>query len=417
LIESPVYTSLENTIDVEKIRGDFPILNTNMNGKPLVYFDNAATTHKPRSVVESLEKYYFEQNANIHRGVHRLSVLGTELYEESRDKAKDFIGASKREEVIFTKGTTDSINLIAYSWGNHNLSSGDEILLTEMEHHANIVPWQLICERKGCRIKYARINDDGSLDLKDFKSKLSDKTKLVSFVHVSNALGTINDAKGLTELAKQVGATVLVDGAQSVQHEKINVQDIGCDFFVFSGHKLYGPTGIGYLWGKEEILDKMPPFISGGDMIKKVTFEGSTFNDLPYKFEAGTPSIAPAIGMAAAIDYIETIGIENIAAYEKELTFYLQDKLLSVDGVKMIGMAERKTSVCSFIHDVGHSNDIGTMLDLKGIAVRTGHHCAMPLMDRMGVSGTTRASLSFYNTKEEIDYFIDSLRKTLIILN
>lgn len=403
-------------IDVDAVREDFPILDTHVHGKKLVYLDNAATTQKPKQVVEALDEYYFSHNANIHRGVHKLSVLGTELYEETRRKMAEFIGLSKKEELIFTRGTTESINLVAYSWASHNLVAGDEILLTEMEHHANIVPWQLLAESKGCNIKFAPVTDEGEIDLEAFQNLLTHRTKLASFVHVSNTLGTLNPVREMTRMAKEAGAKVLIDGAQAVQHTPLDLTSLGCDFYAFSGHKLYGPTGIGFLWGREELLEKMPPFISGGDMIKRVSKEGTTFNDLPYKFEAGTPSIAPAIGMGAAIDYIAALGLDNISEREYELTEYLTEKLEEIDGVEIIGTSKNKTSVCSFVVEGAHPNDIGTMLDLKGIAVRTGHHCTMPLMDRFGLSGTTRASLAFYNTHEEIDFFADSLRKTLKML-
>jgi len=412
-----VETEINIDFDVDKVRKDFPIVSSEVHGKQLVYFDNAATTHKPSIVVDSLEKYYFEQNSNIHRAVHRLSIVGTELYENARDIAASFINAYSRKELIFTRGTTESINLVAYSWGNNFLSPGDEILITEMEHHANIVPWQLLCERIGCKLKVARITDKGDIDLESFDSLLSEKTKLVAVVHVSNTLGTINDVKRVCKRAKEFGAKVLIDGAQAVQHIPVDVRDIGCDFYAFSGHKLYGPTGIGFLWGKESILEDIPPFISGGDMIKKVSFNGTTFNDLPYKFEAGTPSIAPAIGMGAAFRYVNDLGIMSIQKYENSLHSYLKTRLAEIEGIRLIGESDTQTSVCSFVFDNIHHNDIGTMLDLKGIAVRTGHHCTQPLMERMGINGTTRVSLSFYNTRQEIDYFIDSLNKVLRVLN
>ncbi|GAB5464777.1 MAG: cysteine desulfurase [Candidatus Kapaibacteriales bacterium] len=419
MVQGSVNTSAgldRKAFDIESIRQDFPILSREINGKNLVYLDNAATTHKPQQVIDSMEDFYFRSNANIHRAVHTLSVEGTDLYEDARKKVASFIKANSKEEVVFTSGTTESLNLIAYSWGRKYLTSADEIILTDMEHHANIVPWQMLSEEIGFSIKIIPVIDDGELDIDAYKNLLSEKTKLVSVVHVSNSLGTVNDVLEITKLAKSYGATVIVDGAQSIQHFEIDVREIGCDFFVFSGHKLYGPTGIGVLWGREEVLENMPPFLGGGDMIKKVSWEKTTYNELPYKFEAGTPKIAQAIGLGASIDYVNSIGLDQISEYENTVHSYFGQKLEAIDGLKMIGDARDKVSVHSFVIEGAHSNDIGTMLDLRGIAVRTGHHCTMPIMQRFGVEGTTRASISFYNTTDEADYLAESIEKVLRIL-
>lgn len=397
------------SIDIQKVRRDFPILNQQIYNKPLVYFDNGATTQKPQAVIDEEVKIYSKENSNIHRGVHYLSEQLTQRYEDARKVVRKFINAEHDHEVIFTSGTTESINTIAYSFGEKYVSEGDEIIISTLEHHANIVPWQMLCQRKNATLKVIPINEKGELLLDEYEKLLSSKTKIVAVNQVSNALGTVNNVKKIIDLAHQKNIPVLIDGAQSVQHGKIDVQDLDCDFFVFSGHKLYGPNGIGVLYGKEKFLNEMPPYMTGGEMIKKVTFENTTFNELPFKFEAGTPNYVSAIGLATAIDYIQNIGLENIAQYEKELLEYGTDKLGSIDGLRIIGTAENKVSVISFNLENIHHYDAGMVIDKMGIAVRTGHHCAEPLMDRLKIEGTIRASFSFYNTKEEIDKLYDAI--------
>lgn len=404
-------------IDIEQIRKDFPILHQTVHGKPLVYLDNAATTQRPSAVIDELKRFYEEDNANIHRGVHLLSQRSTELYEGTRKTVQSFLNAKRKDEIVFTRGTTESINLVAASWGANHLKQGDEILLSQMEHHSNIVPWQLICERTGAAIKVVNVTDGGELDLVDFQKKLSGKTKLVSITHVSNALGTINPIKQIIELAHQVGAKAMVDGAQSAPHLKIDVQDLDADFYAFSGHKVYGPTGIGVLYGKHAILEYMPPYQGGGDMIHRVTFEKTTYAPPPARFEAGTPHIAGVVGLKKAIEYVESIGIEAIAEHEHELTVYATKKIKEIDGLKIIGTAQNKSSVVSFILDGVHPHDLGTILDMDGVAIRAGHHCAQPLMDRFGVPATARASMAVYNTKEEIDALAQSIRKAKDLLS
>jgi len=404
-------------IDIEQIRKDFPILSQTVHGKPLVYLDNAATTQRPSAVINEITRFYEEDNANIHRGVHLLSQRSTDLYEGTRKTVQAFLNAKRKDEIVFTRGTTESINLVAASWGADHLKQGDEILLTQMEHHSNIVPWQLICERTGAAIKVVNVTDEGDLDLEDLQKKLSGKTKLVSIAHVSNALGTINPMKQIIELAHQVGAKVMIDGAQSAPHLKIDVQDLDADFYAFSGHKVYGPTGIGVLYGKHAILEYMPPYQGGGDMIHRVTFEKTTYAPPPARFEAGTPHIAGVIGLKKAIEYVESIGIEAIAGHEHELTVYATAKLKEIDGLKIIGTAKQKSSVVSFILDGVHPHDLGTILDMDGVAIRAGHHCAQPLMDRFGVPATARASMAVYNTKEEIDALAQSIRKAKDLLS
>ena len=400
--------------DIEKIRSDFPILNRMVNDKPLVYFDNAATTQKPNLVIDSMTNYYTYENANIHRGLHFLSEVATELYESSRLKVKEFINAMSASEVIFTSGTTDGINLIANTMCRANiLSDGDEIIVSHMEHHANIVPWQLLCDRKKTSLKVIPITDEGELDLEAYKNMINEKTKLVSIVHTSNTLGTINPIKEVIDIAHDAGIPVMIDGAQAVAHQKIDVQELDCDFFVFSGHKLFGPTGIGVLYGKTEYLEKLPPYQGGGDMIRTVTFEKTTFDDLPNKFEAGTPNIAGGIGLGVAIKYLNTLNFSDIYAYENELLNYATNKLLEIPGLKIIGTAENKTSVVSFVIDGIHPYDIGTIIDTDGVAIRTGHHCTQPIMQRYNVPATARASFAFYNTKAEIDVFIEALYKVI----
>ena len=402
---------------VDSIRKDFPILAQTVNGKPLVYLDNAATSQKPQCVIDSLSNYYQTINSNVHRGVHTLSQLATDDYETARSKIRGLINAESDQEIIYTRGTTESINLVAYSFGSQNVESGDEIIISGMEHHSNIVPWQLLCEQKGAVLKIIPITDEGELDINQYESMLSNKTKLVAVVHQSNALGTINSVKEITEMAHAFGAVVLIDGAQSAPHMKVDVQDIGCDFFAFSGHKLYGPTGIGVLYGRTDLLDSMIPYQSGGEMIKSVTFDKTIFNVLPHKFEAGTPDIAGAIGLGAAIDYVNDIGLEAINSYESELTAYGTDRLEQIAGLRIIGTSLHKGSVLSFTLGDIHPHDIGTILDSEGIAIRTGHHCAQPVMERYGIPATARASMSFYNTKEEIDILVAGIDKVLEIFS
>jgi len=404
-------------IDIEQIRGDFPILRETVHGKPLVYLDNAATSQRPRQVVEAVKIFCEHDNANIHRGVHMLSQRATEQYERSRKAVQKFVNARKPQEIVFTRGTTEAINFVASAWGTKNLKPGDEILLSQMEHHSNIVPWQMLCERTGASIKVVDVTDQGELDIEDFKRKLSDRTKLVSLTHVSNALGTINPVKQLAELAHQAGALMLVDGAQSVPHLKIDVQDLDADFFAFSGHKVYGPTGIGVLYGKYGLLESMPPYQGGGDMIRRVTFEKTDYAEPPARFEAGTPNISGAVGLMAAISYVESIGLDAIAEHERELIGYANARLSEIDGLRIIGTAENKGSVVSFVVDGIHPHDLGTILDMDGVAIRAGHHCAQPLMARFGVPATARASVAVYNTQDEIDALAQSIRKAKELLS
>ncbi len=400
---------------VHAIRELFPALRQKVYGKPLIYFDNGATSQKPQIVLDTLAKYYALENANIHRGVHYLSQQATSAYEAARRTIQQYIHAKAPEEIIFTKGTTDSINLVAFSFGER-LKAGDEILISAMEHHSNIVPWQLLCERKGCVLRVIPISRKGELDLAAFDQMLNERTKLLAITHISNTLGTINPVKELIAKAHATGAKVLLDGAQSIQHLGIDVQDLNCDFYTFSGHKVFGPTGIGILYGKEALLETMPPYQGGGDMISKVTFERSTYNTLPLKFEAGTPHIAGAIGLGSAIDFLNSIDMSAAAAHELELTKYAQGILDTFEGLQIIGEAKNKTSVVSFTVDNMHPFDIGTLLDKQGIAVRTGHHCTQPLMDFFQIPGTVRASFAFYNTKEEIDTFVAALERSMQIL-
>jgi len=404
-----------NNWDVMRIREDFPLLKEKVYGKPLVYLDNAATTQKPKAVIDTLEQYYSKENANIHRGIFCLSEQATKRFQSARHKIQTFINAGSDKEIIFTRGATESINLVASSYGRTFLKKGDEILITHMEHHSNIVPWQMACAVTGAVLKVAPINDGGELIMEEFKKLLTGKVKFVSVVHVSNALGTINPVKEIVRLAHEKEIPVLLDGAQAVSHGAVDMRDLDCDFYAFSGHKLFGPTGIGVLYGKAEFLEKMPPYQGGGDMIHSVTFEKSTFQKLPYKFEAGTPPIAGVIGLGAAIDYLGDLGFESIAKYEKELLDYGTQRLLEIDGLRMIGTAKEKCSVLSFVLGEAHAHDIGTILDRAGIAIRAGHHCAMPVMQRFGVPATTRASLAFYNTKEEIDRLVDALKEVQVV--
>lgn len=408
--------TIPKTLDITAIRKEFPILSREIKGRPLIYLDNAATTQKPQQVIDAIVHYYSSYNANIHRGIHTLAEEATADFEKTRDMVKTFIGAGSREEIIFTKGTTESINLVAYTWGRKNIRAGDEILISNMEHHSNIVPWQILCEEKEAILKVIPINDAGELILDEYENMLGSKTKLVSIVHVSNALGTVNPVKQMIARAHEVGAVVMVDGAQSAVHLDIDVSDMDCDFFAFSAHKLYGPTGVGVLYGKKELLESMPPFQGGGEMIKEVTFNKTTFNDLPYKFEAGTPNIADVIAFKSAIQFIESIGKEKIREHEQELLEYAHQELEKIPGLHIIGKAKDKISVVSFIIEKAHPQDIGILLDNRGIAVRTGHHCAQPLMDRFSIPGTTRASFAVYNTKDEIDELVNGLKRAVKIL-
>ena len=390
-------------IDIESIRGDFPILGREVYGKKLVYLDNAATTQKPRCVIDSISEAYTNVNANVHRGIHFLSQQATDMMEAARENVRRFIGAVSTEEIIFTRGTTESINLLASSFSQAFLKEGDEVVVSGMEHHSNIVPWQIQAERVGFRLKVIPVLDNGELDMDAFRALLNDRTRLVSITHVSNVSGTVNDVSKIISAAHSHGIPVAIDGAQSVPHIKVDVKELGADFYAFSGHKIYGPTGIGVLYGKRELLDRMPPYQGGGEMIKRVTFDKTTYNELPYKFEAGTPDYVGSIALARALDYVQSIGLDNIAAYESELCSYALERLQAIPGMRIIGSAPNRSAVVSFLVGDIHPSDMGTLLDRLGIAVRTGHHCAEPLMERLGIPGTVRASFSFYNTKAEID--------------
>ena len=399
--------------DVEKIRSDFPILQTKVHGKPLVYLDNAATSQKPITVITKAQEYYSSMNSNIHRGVHALSQVATEAYEMARIKIKNFINSLGKNEIIFTSGTTESIYLVAQTYCRANIKEGDEVIISEMEHHSNIVPWQMICDEKNAKLKIIPINDEGEIIFEEFERLITHRTKFISVVYVSNSLGTINPVKKIIKLAHQNNIPVLLDAAQAVNHIPIDVQELDCDFLAFSGHKIYGPTGIGVLYGKINLLDSMPPYQGGGDMISRVTFEKTTFNELPYKFEAGTPNIAGVIGLGEAIDYVTNIGIDNIALHEKFLLDYATEVIADIPGLKIIGTAKEKVSVLSFVLDDIHPHDIGTFLDFEGVAIRTGHHCTQPVMDRYGIPATSRASFAMYNTKDEIDILIKGLKKII----
>jgi cysteine desulfurase/selenocysteine lyase len=400
---------------LDKIRAQFPILEREVNGKRLVYFDNGATSQKPQCVIDSINTYYSFENANIHRGVHFLSQEATTKYEDARSTIQKAINANEPCEVIFTKGTTDSINLVAYSFGE-TLEKGDEILISYMEHHSNIVPWQMLCERKGLILKVIPILENGEMDLEAFEKLLTEKTKLLSITHVSNTLGTINPVKYLINRAHAVGAKVLIDGAQSIQHFQVDMQDLNCDFYAFSGHKVFGPTGIGVLYGKKELLEAIPPYQGGGDMIAKVTFEKTTYNDLPHKFEAGTPHVSGGIALGRAFEFLASLNFDEISIHEHELLKYAEERLSEIEGLRIIGTAKNKASVVSFVVEGIHPFDIGTLLDKLGIAVRTGHHCTQPLMDFYQIPGTVRASFAMYNTKEEIDLFLHALERSLRML-
>ena len=411
-----VTATFPEIIDVETIRKDFPILGVNVNGRPLVYFDNAATTQKPWKVIKAIEYYYTHLNSNVHRGVHSLSQQATDAFEASRKKIASFINAAHDYEVIFTRGTTDAINLVSHCYGKQFVQAGDTIIISAMEHHSNIVPWQMLCEEKNATLKVIPINGKGELLMEEFEEMLDATVKLVAVNYVSNSLGTINPVREIIEMAHQQNIPVLLDAAQAVQHMAIDVQELDVDFLAFSGHKLYGPTGIGVLYGKEKWLNQMPPYQGGGEMIKTVSFEKTTYNDLPFKFEAGTPNIEAAICLSAAVDYINEIGLENIQQYEHELLLYATEKLKDIEGIRFIGTAENKASVVGFIIENVHPYDVGVILDQLGIAVRTGHHCTQPLMDFYGVPGTVRASFSFYNTKEEIDVLVQGLKRAVKML-
>ncbi len=399
----------------KKIRDDFPILKKLIHGKPLVYLDNAATTQKPLYVINKMNSYYEGMNANIHRGVHALSQEATEAFEESRIIVKKFINALGKNEIIFTRGTTESINLVASSYGRSNIKAGDEIIISHMEHHSNIVPWQMLCKERGAKLRVIPVNDSGELIFAEFEKMISTKTKFISIVYASNSLGTVNPVKKIIDLAHSHNIPVLLDAAQAVNHLPIDVQDLNCDFLAFSGHKLYGPTGIGVLYGKVNHLEAMPPYMGGGDMISKVTFEETTYNELPHKFEAGTPAISGAIGLGAAIEYVDKIGLENIALHENELLQYATEAVSDLKGIRIIGTAKEKIGVLSFHFENVHPHDIGTFLDFEGVAIRTGHHCTQPLMERFKIPATSRASFAMYNTKEEVDTLVHGLKKILEI--
>lgn len=403
-------------LDLEYLRSQFPALSQEVYGKSLVYLDNGATSQKPKVVIDAVARFYEKENANIHRGVHHLSQEATARYEEARTRIQKYIGAEHSEEVLFTSGTTGGINLLAFSFGEL-LKPGDEIIISAMEHHSNIVPWQLTCERKGCILKVIPINQAGELEMESYAALLSDKTRLVAVTHISNTLGTINPVRKIIEMAHEKGAVVLIDGAQSIQHMSINVRELDCDFFAFSGHKVFGPTGVGVLYGKKELLDQMPPWQGGGDMIEKVTFEKTTYNELPHKFEAGTPNIAGGIGLGAAFEFLEGLDMHALMQHEQQLARYAEEQLLRLPGLRLIGQAKEKTSVVSFVVDGMHPFDIGTLLDKMGIAVRTGHHCTQPLMDFYQIPGTVRASFAFYNTMEEVDALVAGLERALRMLN
>ena len=402
-------TATLRAFDVEQIRGDFPILEQKVHGKPLVYLDNAATSQKPRQVIDALTRFYLSDCSNIHRGVHELSERSTRAYEEAREKVRRFLHAAHAREIIFVRGTTEGINLVAQSYGRRHICAGDEVIVTALEHHSNIVPWQILCEERDARLRVIPIDDRGAVMADRLGDMLNERTRLMAIAHVSNALGTINPVREMIAMAHRASVPVLVDGAQAVPHIPVDVQALDADFYVFSGHKIYGPTGIGVLYGKTALLDAMPPYQGGGDMISSVTFEKTTYNTLPYKFEAGTPDIAGVIGLGAAIDYMQAAGIENIAAHEHELLEYGTRKLEAIPGVRLIGTAPHKAAVLSFVLEGVHPHDVGTVLDQEGIAVRTGHHCAQPVMDRFGIPATTRASFAMYNVREEIDRLVEGI--------
>ena len=408
---TPGTAATPRLFEVDAIRADFPILRRQSHGHRLVYLDNAATTQKPQVVIDAISRYYTDINANVHRGVHELSGLATDAFEAGRDKVGRFLNARSAREIVFTRNATESINLVAHAFGRLKVRTKDEVVISAMEHHSNIVPWQMLCERAGARLRVAPIDDRGELVLDALFALLNERTRLVAVTHMSNALGTINPIEEIVRRAHEQGVPVLVDGSQAAYHLRVDVQALGCDFYAATGHKLYGPTGIGVLYGREELLDQMDPFLGGGDMISSVTFEGSTWNELPHKFEAGTPDIAGAIGLGAAVDYLTAIGLDEIARHEQELLAYGTEALQHVDGVRLIGTAQRKASILSFVMDGVHPHDIGTIVDREGVAIRTGHHCAQPVMDRFGVPATARASIAMYNTREDIDALVDALER------
>jgi cysteine desulfurase/selenocysteine lyase len=409
LLDSEFSRPAPAALDVAAIRDDFPILRQRVHGRPLVYLDNAATTQKPKAVIDRLARYYTEENANIHRGVHALSVSATEAHDAARETVRRFLNAAETREIVFVRGTTEAINLVASAHGRLRVGAADEVIVSEMEHHSNIVPWQMLCEERGARLRVVPVTDEGELRLDEYERLLSDRTRIVAVSHVSNALGTVNPVAEIVRLAHGRGVPVLVDGAQAVAHMPVDVQALGCDFYAFSGHKVLGPTGIGVLYGRASLLEAMPPYQGGGDMIRSVTFERTLYNDLPFKFEAGTPDIAGALGLAAALDYLTAIGLERVAAYEHELLAYGTQAVSSIPGLRLIGTAPEKAAILSFVLDGAHPHDIGTILDRSGVAVRAGHHCCQPLMQRLGVPATARASLAFYNTCDEIDALVGAL--------
>lgn len=404
------------TAQVESWRQDFPVLTQQVRGKDLVYLDNAATTHKPKSVIATLDRYYSEINSNIHRGVHTLSQLATDEFEATREKVRAFINAESVKEIIFTRGTTEAINLVANSWGGANLKAGDEVIISAMEHHSNIVPWQMACQRSGAKLRVIPMNERGELLMDEYREMLNERTRIVAVNHVSNALGTINPIREIGALARERGIPVLFDGAQAIAHLKVDVQELDCDFYAFSGHKLYGPTGVGVLYGRRQILDAMPPWQGGGDMILSVSFDETVYNELPHKFEAGTPNIAGVIALGTAIDYIEGIGLDNVGAYEDQLLSYATQELTQLPGLRVIGQAAAKSGAFSFVIKGVHPHDLGTILDMEGIAIRTGHHCAQPVMEFFGIPATARASFAFYNSFAEVDALKAGLKKTMEFL-
>ncbi len=411
-----VASTKTSDFDIERIRADFPTLHQDVNGQPLVYLDNGASTQKPQCVIDTIKRYYEVDNSNVHRGIHTLSQRATDQFEAGRITVQKFINAESDAEIIFTSGTTESINLVAQSYARTFLHAGDEVLISAMEHHSNIVPWQLLEQQIGIKLVVAPIDKQGNFLFDDYKALLSEKTKLVAITQLSNALGTITPLKEIINAAKTVGAKTLVDGAQAIAHTKVDVSDLDCDFYAFSGHKIFSPTGIGVLYGKRDLLEAMPPYQGGGEMIKVVSFSGSTYNEVPHKFEAGTPNIAGVIGLAQGIDYVSDIGIENIADYEHDLLQYGTEKLLEIEGLKLIGTADNKASILSFQIDGVHASDLGTLLDHQGVAIRVGHHCAMPVMEFFGVDATARASLAFYNTKQDIDRLVAAIKRALLML-
>lgn len=402
--------SLLTNADIERIRGDFPVLTRRVHGRELVYLDTAATAQKPRQVMDAMDRFYAEHNANIHRGVHLLSQEATGLYEEAREKVRRFLGAGDASEIVFTRGTTEAINLVAQSWGRPTLRPGDEILITHMEHHSNIVPWQMLCEQTGAVLRVVPIDECGDLVMEEFERLIGPRTRIVSVVHISNALGTVNPVARIAAMARRAGAVVVIDGAQAAPHMCVDVRELGCDFYAFSGHKLFGPTGVGVLYGRRELLEAMPPYQGGGDMILSVSFGKTVYNEPPFKFEAGTPNIAGVVGLGAAIDYVCGIGMARIGAYENELLAYATERVAAIPGVRLIGTAAHKASIVSFVVEGVHPHDLGTVLDRRGVAIRTGHHCAQPVMERFDVPATARASLAFYNTFAEIDALAAAVR-------